>query len=121
MAGSIVKDSHFLLGAPAIGLNSKPTHAAMPPKSLIALSPVALFLVFSYQQDAARDFDDGPAPDGIPDIRYFDVVQRTCALEVVLVVRSMEGRRTEERDTTPVPLVARPSGNLLACVPAPTE
>lgn len=93
----------------------------MPTKSLIALSLVALFLVFSYEQDTTCEINDGPAQDGIPDIRDFDIVQRTCALEVVLVLRELEGRRAAERDTAPIPLESQPSGILLACVPSPTE
>ena len=89
----------------------------MPTKGLIALSLVSLFLLFSYEPDTTRDFNDGPASDDIPDVRDFDIMHRTCALEVVLVVRSMVGQRVKERDTMPVPLVARPSGTLLACVP----
>lgn len=93
----------------------------MPTKGLIALSLVALFLVFSYEQDITRDFNDGPAPEGIPDLRDFDIVQRTCALEVVLVLRELEEQRAAERDTAPIPLETQPSGTMLACVPTPTE
>ncbi|MBK8498379.1 MAG: hypothetical protein IPL52_06065 [Flavobacteriales bacterium] len=95
----------------------------MPTKGLIALSLVALFLVFSYEQDITRDVNDGPAPDANPDLRDFDIVQHTCALEVVLVLRGIEDHRMIDRlrDTAPIPLDEQPGGTMLACMPPPVE
>lgn len=92
----------------------------MRTKSLIATILAGLFLVCSYEDDAVLSFDGTRSTDA--DALGVDIVQRTCALEVVLAVHDIAGLLPvdHDRDTSPIPLEARPGGTMLACTPAPT-
>lgn len=93
----------------------------------IALALVALFLLWTNDRDAepAADFTSGTPAVFDPwaaheDIFEVDIVQRTCALEVVLLVGALEDRRAfAVLGDTREQLDVAPNGVLLACTAAP--
>ncbi|MBK9175147.1 MAG: hypothetical protein IPM46_02185 [Flavobacteriales bacterium] len=95
----------------------------MRAKSLVVLVLVALFLLCSFHRDAALAFDDQRTADADVDLLEFDLVQRTCALEVVLAVRDPDALHAIEPSLEPTPIHwdAQPGSSTLACLPAPAK
>lgn len=92
----------------------------MRAKLLVLLTLVSLFLVCSFQPRGFVGMDAMHAADSSRHLRDVDIVQRTCALEVVLAVREIDAWSTNDTSPviTPIQLDARPGNTMLACLPA---
>lgn len=95
----------------------------MPAKCLVALALVALFLLCSHHRRGVVAAD-AMHPDGSEtNVPGFDIVQRTCALEVVLAMRDIDAWRAIDSspEVMPMHLDSQPGQTMLACLPAPTK
>ena len=88
-------------------------------RNILFVLVVALLL---WTQD--RHAEVGPEPE--PPVTYvdlfaFDIAQRTCALEIVIMPRGMEGLLAlgYSPDGPAAPQDENPAGTLLACAPPP--
>ena len=90
--------------------------------SCVALCSAALFLAWTYHQDAAPASRVQRTADAHEDLLGPDIEQHTCALEVVLAVHNMPAPRVAESapQKDPAPM-DQPPNAALACLPPPTE
>lgn len=94
----------------------------MRTKSCVALCSAALFLGWTFHNDAALASRAQRTADAHEDLLGPDIEQHTCALEVVLAVHGMPAPRVADSAPLkgPVPMDVPPSG-ALACLPPPAE
>jgi hypothetical protein len=90
---------------------------------LIARVLIVLFFICTYDHNSPVVASTELLARGNEDVLEYDIIQRTCALEVVLVVRDREDLRSAARlhDADPVPVELRSSGTMLACMPQHAE
>ncbi|MBK6342827.1 MAG: hypothetical protein IPF41_09610 [Flavobacteriales bacterium] len=91
-------------------------------KSSVLLVLVLVFLLCSFHHETAPAFHAQRSANADGDPLEFDIVQRTCALEVVMEALALDREHfVNERDDSlmPVPLDAQPVGAQLACLPPP--
>lgn len=89
----------------------------------LILALIGLFLILTCQPVLQSSVDLGlPAP-GRTDLMECDITQRTCALEVVLVLRDVDLRRATDPAPviTPLHLDGPHARTMLACLPPPAK
>ena len=90
---------------------------------LVALVLVVFFFLCTYDRDGPVAAGTALLARGNEDDIEYDIIQRTCALEVVLVVRDRDDLRAHDgiHDNAPMHLNAEPAGIMLACMPPRAE
>ena len=100
-----------------------PIAGSMRVKSSVPLVLVMVFLLCSFHHETAPAFHAQRSANADGDPLGFDIVQRTCALEVVmeaLALDRVEPIDNEHDDSLmPVPLDTQPVGVQLAYLPPP--